>query len=237
VDDVPGLDDLLSAEGWAHASSPPVEAGDPGRYHALFGRDSLITALQVLPARPDVARATLRALAARMGTRDDPVSDEEPGKVPHEVWAERPAHLPDAWPNPYYGTADATSLFLHLAATAGDPPPPGWERAGAWLLRALERGGGLVRYGPRRAPSGLAQQGWRDVEAEDAGRTTGSGIATPDGTFPRAPVADADVQAAAVAGLRALHRLSGDPAHAAALDALVARVTAAFGDGETIALE
>ncbi len=62
-----GLDPLVSQEGWVYASTPPVAEGDPGRYHALFGRDSLITALQVLPARPDVARATLRALAALLG--------------------------------------------------------------------------------------------------------------------------------------------------------------------------
>ena len=64
---VAGLEPLLSDEGWAYASLPPQEPGDPGRFHALFGRDSLITALQVLPAAPDVARATLRALAARQG--------------------------------------------------------------------------------------------------------------------------------------------------------------------------
>ena len=61
---VAGLDDVLADEGWPYASSLPVAADDPGRFHALFGRDSLITSLQVLPARPDVARATLRALAA-----------------------------------------------------------------------------------------------------------------------------------------------------------------------------
>lgn len=55
--------ELLAPAGWAYASTPPVEAGDPGRFHALFGRDSLIFALQVLAARPDIARATLRALA------------------------------------------------------------------------------------------------------------------------------------------------------------------------------
>ncbi len=233
---VPGLDELLSAEGWAHASSTSVEPDDPGRYHALFGRDSLITALQVLPERPDVAAATLRALAARQGTKDDPATDEEPGKVPHEVWLEeRPAVLPDDWPNPYFGTADATSLFLHLAALSGGAP--GWHGAGAWLLGALERGGGFVRYGPRRGPSGLAQQGWRDVTEQETARTAGSGIVRLDGAFPAAPVADADVQAAAIAGLRGLHRLSGDPAHAEALAALTGRVSDAFGDGETIALE
>ena len=66
---VEGSTTLLSEEGWPYASTPPVEEGDPGRFHALFGRDSLITSLQVLPARPDVARATLRALAATAGAR------------------------------------------------------------------------------------------------------------------------------------------------------------------------
>ena len=108
------LDLLLSDEGWAYASTPPVEAGDPGRFHALFGRDSLITALQVLPERPDVARATLRALAARQGTVDDPETDEEPGKILHEY---RPVAEPRfselGWPVRdgsllYYGSADST---------------------------------------------------------------------------------------------------------------------------------
>ena len=62
---VPGLDLVLSEEGWPYASAPPVEPGDPGRFHALFGRDSLITALQVLPVRPDVdaLRLALEAVA------------------------------------------------------------------------------------------------------------------------------------------------------------------------------
>src|SRR5829696_9289733 len=81
---VPSLAPLLAAEGWAYASLPPQEPGDPGRFHALFGRDSLITALQVLPAAPGIARRTLRALAARQGTRHDPALDEEPGKILHE---------------------------------------------------------------------------------------------------------------------------------------------------------
>ena len=62
--DVDGLDSVLSDEGWAYASAPPVEPGDPGRFHALFGRDSLITALQVLPARPLDATHSYRARRA-----------------------------------------------------------------------------------------------------------------------------------------------------------------------------
>src|ERR1700710_3020685 len=118
------IDELLSDEGWPYASTPPVEPGDPGRFHALFGRDSLITALQVLPARPEVARATLRALAALQGTGEDPASDEDPGKILHEYRPQAPAYLVEkGWPVRdgrllYYGSADSTPWFL-LA-----PPPP-----------------------------------------------------------------------------------------------------------------
>jgi glycogen debranching enzyme len=103
--------ELLSDEGWAYASTPPVEPGDPGRFHALFGRDSLITALQVLPERPDVARATLRALAALQGSRDDPETDEEPGKILHEYRPHaEPRFAELGWPVRdgqllYYGSA------------------------------------------------------------------------------------------------------------------------------------
>src|SRR5919107_1770493 len=85
------LDPLLSDEGWPYASALPVEPDDPGRFHALFGRDSLITSLQVLPVRPEVSRATLRALARRQGTRDDPETEEEPGKIGHEFRDALPA--------------------------------------------------------------------------------------------------------------------------------------------------
>jgi glycogen debranching enzyme len=78
------LEAVLSPDGWPYASSQPIDRDDPGRFHALFGRDSLITSLQVLAERPDVARATLRALAALQGTVDDPDTDEEPGKIVHE---------------------------------------------------------------------------------------------------------------------------------------------------------
>ena len=78
------IDSLLSDAGWPYASAPPVEPGDPGRFHALFGRDALITALQLLPERPEIARATLHALAALQGVRDDPRTLEQPGKIGHE---------------------------------------------------------------------------------------------------------------------------------------------------------
>ncbi|MGH2949755.1 MAG: hypothetical protein ACRDPC_26435, partial [Solirubrobacteraceae bacterium] len=134
---VSDLDPLLSSEGWPYASSPPVEAGDPGRFHALFGRDSLICALQVLPERPDVALATLRALAARQGHAEHPGTLEEPGKIGHEFRERAPEGF--AWPDEgrfaYYGTADATSWFLVVAAAAGLAEELGdaWRAAAGWL--------------------------------------------------------------------------------------------------------
>ena len=241
------LDALLSEEGWPYASTPPVEPGDPGRFHALFGRDSLITALQVLPARPDVARATLRALAALQGTTDDPDTDEEPGKILHEF---RPRAEPRfaelGWPVRdgrllYYGSADSTSWFLVVLAALADAAlraelEPAWRAAGAWLERALERGGGLVRYGPRERSGGLAQQGWRDAAAQVEAHAHGGGILRPDGTAPAAPLADADVQAVAHAALRALGALSGEEAWARRAEALAARLERDFGP-EVMALE
>jgi len=247
MEDVPGLSEVLAPDGWANASSASLGEGDPGRYNCLFGRDSLITALAVLPARPDVAAATLRALAAIQGTREDVTWDEEPGKIVHEV---RPGisvarqgylglEVPDGELR-YYGSADSTPLFLHVLATTGDAAlaaelEPAWRAAGAWLLGALGRGGGLLRW-HRRASGGLVQQGWRDSTDPVGSPSQGSGILHEDGSPPEPPVADADTQAAALAGLRGLAKLSGDGAHADAAEALSARIGAAW-DPETMALD
>src|SRR3954470_22746196 len=110
ADDVAGLRSVLSHEGWPYASALPVEPGDPGRFHALFGRDSLIVSLQVLPERPDVARATLRVLASRQGRETHPGTLEEPGRIGHEFRPRAPdGFAASGWPPEgefrYYGTA------------------------------------------------------------------------------------------------------------------------------------
>lgn len=241
------LDRVLSPDGWAYASAPPTGEGDPGRFQALFGRDSLIAALQLVPVRPDVAAATLRALAALQGCRDDPVSDEEPGKILHEHWPRPPRRVVEmGWPVRdgsilYYGSADSTSWFLVVLDALGDEAlvtelERSWRAAGEWLERAVERGGGLVRHGPRRAPGGLSQQGWRDTTDPLDPETRGGGIVRPDGTAPRPPLADADSQAVAVAAARALVRLSGETGHRDLAERLRAAVVGAF-DAETLAIE
>lgn len=239
---------LLSPRGWAYASSAPVEEGDPGRFHALFGRDSLIFALQVLPTLPQVARATLRVLAAVQGRVDDPEIEEEPGKVVHEYRPVAPDWLRQGgWPVReggirYYGSADATSWFLVLLAATGDRSlavelDTAWRAAADWLQRSLERGGGLVRHGPRTFPGGLRQQGWRDC-GDPERSLHGNGILRADGTAPAAPLADVDSQAVAVAALRALVFLDPDRADqwSAQLHCLRARLSALLNP-EVMALE
>jgi glycogen debranching enzyme len=235
------LDALLSDEGWPYASALSVEPGDPGRFHALFGRDSLIVSLQVRE-RPDVARATLRALAARQGARDDAATQEAPGKIGHEFRPAPPEPFVAAgWPPEgefaYYGSADATSWFLVVLGATGDRAlaadlEPAWRSAGDWLAGALEAGGGLLRHGPGSRPGGLTQQGWRDaIDPAD-----GHGIARPDGSAPEPPLADADTQAVTVAALRALAALSGETAWLERAADLRERLSRLYGP-EVMALE
>lgn len=242
------IEPLLSRDGWAYASMPPVDGADPGRFHALFGRDSLIFALQVLPERPAVARDTLRTLARFQGRISDPEIDEEPGKIIHEYRPVAPARLVAAgWPTRrggirYYGTADATSWFIVLLAATGDQALAAelfgaWRSAAAWLERALKKGDGLVRYGPRTQPGGLSQQGWRNSRAPEQD-PDGGGILRADRTTPTGPLADADCQAAAMAALRALVTLDPERARHWRRRAatLRARLSSVFGP-DVMALE
>jgi glycogen debranching enzyme len=221
------LDAVLAPEGWPYASSAT------GRFHCLFGRDALVTALQLLPWRPDVARATLGALAARQGVRDDPLTGEEPGKIGHEFRPAPPesfvaAGWPADGPFAYYGTADATCWFIVLLGAVGEWSRAG-DRAAEWLARALDAGDGLVRQVPTGA---LVQQGWRDT-IDAAADASGGGYVRVDGTNPAPPLADVDTQAVAVAALRVLVRR--DPAWRARLNALLACLAALRVD--TMALE
>jgi glycogen debranching enzyme len=242
------LDPLLSGEGWPYASALPVEPGDPGRFHALFGRDSLITSLQVLPVRPAIARATLHALARRQGARDDPETEEEPGKIGHEFRGSVPVPFAEAGYRPasgngfrYYGSADATAWWLVLLAALGDRVlqaelESAWRAAAGWLERALDRGGGYVRHGAGVPPGSLSQQGWRDAIDPSAKAAFGGGIIRADGSPPQPPLADADTQAVAHAALRALTALTGDERWRRRAAELAERIAADFGP-ETMALE
>ena len=163
------------------------------------------------------------------GTREDVKWDEEPGKIVHEVrpgvTAGRKEYLglePDGDELRYYGSADGTSWFLHVLAATGDAGlaaelEAAWRAAGDWVLRALERGGGLVRFA-RRAEGGLVHQGWRDTTDPLAAKGHGGGLLHADGSVP--PGADrrrrhagrgAGRACAAWRGCRATRRTHGRP--------------------------
>ena len=202
----------------------------------------------MLPARPDVAAATLRALAALQGTHEDVKWDEEPGKIVHEVrpgvTPGRKEYLglePDGDELRYYGSADGTSWFLHVLAATGDAGlaaelEVSWRAAGDWLLGALERGGGLVRF-QRRAEGGLVHQGWRDTVDPQAAAGHGGGLLHADGSVPVG--ADrrrrhAGCGAGRAAGPRAA--VARPRPRAGAAGALATRLAERF-DAETLAID
>ena len=140
-------------------------------YSAPFGRDSLITAYQVLMLNPEVALGALRFLAERQGNEDSAWRDEEPGKVLHEIRYGELSNLALVPHLAYYGTADATPLFLVLFCEVMDWLDddalfdelwPNAERALEWIDRWGDRDGdGLVEYASRSS-EGLRNQTWKD---------------------------------------------------------------------------
>ena len=147
-----------------------VAAGAPW-FMALFGRDSLLSAYMALPLDPSLALGTLKTLARHQGSRSDPRSEEEPGRIVHEVRRGLEAGLSLGGGGSYYGTADATPLFVvllgELARWGGDPEQirrllPHADRALEWIERYGDRDGdGFVEY-QRSSDHGLRNQGWKD---------------------------------------------------------------------------
>jgi glycogen debranching enzyme len=165
-------------------------AGAPW-FMAVFGRDTIITCLQTLLFGPELARTALETLAALQATDDDPSIDAEPGKIVHEV---RRGKAAGRWFPRYYGTVDATPLFLVLLSEVwrwtGD-----WELANGlrepslaalrWIDEFGDRDGdGFVEYA-RRTPRGLDNQSWKD--SWDSQRFHDGRIAEP-------PIAPCEVQ-------------------------------------------
>ncbi|MEV5409428.1 glycogen debranching N-terminal domain-containing protein [Thermopolyspora sp. NPDC052614] len=187
------LRELMLADA-AHPEEVFAAAGAPW-YLTLFGRDAIWTARMLLPLGTRLAEGTLRALARRQGERYDPVAEEAPGKIVHEV--RRTATTPYeglALPPLYYGTIDATPLFVSLLAEAwrwGLPAErvagllPAAERALTWLRTDADPDGdGFCEY-INGGATGLANQGWKD--SPDA-------IQFADGAFAKPPIALAEVQ-------------------------------------------
>lgn len=134
---------------------PYFAAGVPW-YATLFGRDSLIAALQMLPFAPEVAAGTLRLLAARIGRVEDPEREEEPGKILHEL---RPGETGTPLAR-YYGSVDATPLFLRVLEATGDAALQAELREAADSARAW-----VARRDPLTYTAGtLRHQGWKDSD-------------------------------------------------------------------------
>ncbi len=182
-------------------------AGGLPWYATLFGRDSLLSALETLAFEPGIAAQTLRLLARYQGQRVDEERDEEPGKILHELRVGELARLGEIPFTPYYGTVDATLLFLILiarhAAWTGSLElfrelEGNVERALAWAESNMRRSAsGYVTY-DRRAPHGLDNQGWKD---------SGDAIVNEDGSLARPPIALAEVQGYAYLAFDGMSRL------------------------------
>ncbi|MFF3904651.1 glycogen debranching N-terminal domain-containing protein [Streptomyces sp. NPDC001848] len=175
-----------------YPDTPVVAAGAPW-FMALFGRDSILTALMSLPLDPQLALGTAQTLARHQGTKTDPVTEEEPGRIPHELRFGVEASLALGG-TVYYGTVDATPLFVMLLGELcrwGVEPDavrallPHADRALTWIDRYGDRDGdGFVEY--RRATDrGLANQGWKD---------SWDGVNSADGRIAEPPIALAEVQ-------------------------------------------
>lgn len=170
-----------------------VAAGAPW-FMALFGRDSLLTAYMALPVDPSLALGTLRTLARYQGRTTDPLTEEEPGRILHEVRLGVESGLALGGGSTYYGTVDATPLFVvllgELARWGADPQHvaellPHADRALEWIRRHGDRDGdGFVEY-QRATDRGLANQGWKD---------SWDGITSADGRPAEAPIALCEVQ-------------------------------------------
>ena len=144
-----------------------ITAGIPW-YSTAFGRDSIIASLQTLPLNPGIAVDTLRYLARHQGRKEDPYTEEQPGRIMHELRRGEMARAGEIPHLPYYGTIDATPLWLVLLHETwrwtGDraliePLLPHAERALDWIDRYGDADGdGFVEY-VRTSAEGLVNQG------------------------------------------------------------------------------
>ncbi|MFI5009136.1 MAG: glycogen debranching N-terminal domain-containing protein, partial [Solirubrobacterales bacterium] len=205
----------------AEAATLPA-AGLPW-FMALFGRDSLITSFQALPYLPGLAATTLRVLAARQAKAREDFHEQEPGKILHELRFGELTARGERPHSPYFGTADATPLFLILLDEyhrwSGDAElvralEPNARAALAWIDDSGDADGdGYIEYACRNPATGLVNQCWKD--SWDA-------IQFADGTLARGPIATCEIQGYVYDARRRSARLArevwGDEALAARLE-------------------
>jgi glycogen debranching enzyme len=178
-------------------------------FMALFGRDSLITSYQALPYLPELAATTLRVLAARQATARDDFHEQEPGKILHELRFGELTATGQRPHSPYFGSADATPLFLVLLDeyhrwTGDDTLVRALESHARAALDWIAEGGdldgdGYVEYERRNPTSGLRNQCWKD---------SWDSIQFADGTLAQGPIATCEIQGYAYDAQRRSARLA-----------------------------
>ncbi|HLW17813.1 MAG TPA: glycogen debranching N-terminal domain-containing protein [Actinomycetota bacterium] len=179
--------DFGSDEYWLPAAGLPW-------FMAIFGRDTIITSYQSLWVGPELVRGALHALAELQGTKIDDFRDEQPGRIPHELRFGELTALGLKPHSPYYGTCDATPLWLVLLSeywryTHDDACVHELRESAMAALNWINEfgdadGDGYVEY-KTRSTQGLDNQGWKD---------SGDGITFADGRLAKAPIALAEIQ-------------------------------------------
>jgi glycogen debranching enzyme len=207
---------------------PSIAAGAPW-FMTLFGRDSLLTSWLALPLDSNLALGTLYRLARLQGTKIDALTEEEPGKIMHELRYGVRTAASEPGAEAYYGSVDATPLFvvllgelrrwgLHHEAVEGLIPHA--DAALSWIERYGMRDGFL--WYQRKTDQGLINQGWKD---------SFDGVNFADGSLARAPIALAEVQGYVYAAYVARHhfaREAGDDETATRCMVKAAALRAAF---------
>lgn len=216
-------------------------------FMTMFGRDSIFTSLQVLPFSSELAATTLRQLGLRQGTRVDDFRDEDPGRILHEVRFGEMTAFEERPHSPYYGSADATQLYVILLDEyerwTGDVELVKefeFEARAAlhWIDTYADlQGNGYVSYERRNADTGLENQCWKD---------SWDSISFHDGKLPGFPRATCELQGyaydAKVRAARLAREVWGDPEFAAELEKQAADLKRRFNqdfwvaDGEYFAL-
>jgi glycogen debranching enzyme len=183
-----------------------LSAGVPW-YCALFGRDSAITAWQILPFLPDLARECIEVLGAYQGIEVDEYKAEAPGRIMHELRIGEMARTKQIPHSPYYGTIDATQLWLYVLGEyiewSGDMEFAAkmWPAAKAalnWIDDSLSDSGYLVYK--RESEKGLENQGWKD---------SGDSVMHVNGHLANPPIALCEVQGYLYAAWVGMARLGG----------------------------
>ncbi|MGC4790777.1 glycogen debranching N-terminal domain-containing protein [Micromonospora sp. DT178] len=216
-------------------------------FMTMFGRDSILTCLQTLPFTPDLSKTTLRILASLQGTRFDDFRDEDPGRILHEMRYGETAAFEEQPHSPYYGSVDATPLFLVLLDEyekwSGDVElVMELERECRAALKWIDDyadlvGSGYIWYERRNTDTGLENQCWKD---------SWDSISYRDGKLPPFPRATCEVQGyaydAKLRAARLAREFWGDPDFADRLEREAAALKERFNrdfwveDGQYYAL-